>query len=242
MIELNERQFLLRRLHSLAGVLPIGVFLIEHLFGNSFAIRLWGSPEAYNNYVLFLLGMPYTKYIMEIVVLAIPIGFHAVYGLMITKDMTLDTRAYANYPFKRNVAFMLQRITGVILVVYIIVHVYRERFLGTITQWVAAVKAGAPTLAVMPVDVAKQFLPSATSDLMSPYQTMASHLSNPGYFIFSLVGVLAATFHFSNGLWSFGVTWGILTGPRSQRAAVLACGGIFLALSGMGILALASFR
>jgi succinate dehydrogenase / fumarate reductase, cytochrome b subunit len=35
--------FLLRRLHSLSGIVPVGAFLTEHVISNAFATR---GPEA----------------------------------------------------------------------------------------------------------------------------------------------------------------------------------------------------
>ena len=35
-----QRQFVLKKLHQLTGVLPIGVFLLEHFYTNSYASRL----------------------------------------------------------------------------------------------------------------------------------------------------------------------------------------------------------
>ena len=55
MVTPGVSHFYLRRLHSLSGIFPMGVFLLEHFFGNAFATR---GPEAYNRYVEFLLGMP----------------------------------------------------------------------------------------------------------------------------------------------------------------------------------------
>ncbi|MHB8619963.1 MAG: hypothetical protein ACYDAG_10390, partial [Chloroflexota bacterium] len=34
-----------------------------------------------------------------------------------------------------------------------------------------------------------------------------------------IVGVIATSFHFCNGLFTAGLTWGITIGPRAQRAA-----------------------
>ncbi|HWO95074.1 MAG TPA: succinate dehydrogenase, partial [Bacillus sp. (in: firmicutes)] len=38
-----NREFFNRRLHSLLGVIPVGIFLIQHLVVNHFATR---GPEA----------------------------------------------------------------------------------------------------------------------------------------------------------------------------------------------------
>jgi succinate dehydrogenase / fumarate reductase cytochrome b subunit len=43
--------FLLRRLHSLSGIIPIGLFLVEHFVSNAFATK---GPGAYSTQVEFL--------------------------------------------------------------------------------------------------------------------------------------------------------------------------------------------
>ena len=48
--------FLLRRLHYLTGIIPVGAFLFEHiLISNSTAIS---GPEAYARQVSFLANLP----------------------------------------------------------------------------------------------------------------------------------------------------------------------------------------
>ena len=42
------------------------------------------------------------------------------------------------------------------------------------------------------------------------YNMMHEYLHNPVWAIIYIVCVIAVVFHFSNGLWSFLVTWGIL--------------------------------
>lgn len=73
------------------------------------------------------------------------------------------------------------------------------------------------------------------------FELMASHLSNPLYFAFYVVGVLSATFHFSNGLWSFMVTWGVTVSPKAQKLSTFACAGIFVAMSLVGLNSLLGF-
>ena len=50
------------------------------------------------------------------------------------------------------------------------------------------------------------------------------------------LGVLAAVFHFSNGLWTLGITWGIWTSPAAMRRAnfVSIAVGVVLAAAGLG--------
>lgn len=57
-----------------------------------------------------------------------------------------------------------------------------------------------------------------------------------------VIGILAACFHFSNGLWSFLISWGITVGPRSQRVSSILCLGLFVLVSFMFLLSLVTFR
>ena len=51
--------FLLRRLHSLSGIVPVGAFLVEHFISNSFATN---GPKAYADQVKFLTGLPFATW------------------------------------------------------------------------------------------------------------------------------------------------------------------------------------
>jgi succinate dehydrogenase / fumarate reductase, cytochrome b subunit len=64
--------FLLRRLHSLSGIVPIGAFLLEHFISNFEAFH---GPEAYGKQVAFLNNLPFVL-AMEICFIWIPILFH----------------------------------------------------------------------------------------------------------------------------------------------------------------------
>ncbi len=72
--------FLLRKLHSLTGIVPIGAFLIEHLISNFEALK---GPAAYGAQVKFLNGLPFVR-VLEWVFIFMPILYHALYGVYIT--------------------------------------------------------------------------------------------------------------------------------------------------------------
>jgi len=59
----DKYHFLLRKLHSLSGIIPIGVFLIEHLLTNSRAFNWFGlfhgGREEFNTAVKGIHGLPY---------------------------------------------------------------------------------------------------------------------------------------------------------------------------------------
>jgi succinate dehydrogenase / fumarate reductase cytochrome b subunit len=73
------------------------------------------------------------------------------------------------------------------------------------------------------------------------FDMMANILSDPLMVVFYSIGIISAVFHFSNGLWSFLVHWGITVGPRSQRFATYLTMGIFVVVSLIGLRAMSAF-
>jgi succinate dehydrogenase / fumarate reductase cytochrome b subunit len=200
----EHREFFSRRLHSLLGVIPIGIFLIQHLLVNHFAVY---GEESFNQAAGFMADLPFVL-LLEIFVIYLPILFHAILGVYIVFVARNNTRRYGYF---RNWMFYLQRITGLITLVFIAWHVFETR-----------------------VQIA---LGNADLD----YSLMEGILTNPFMFWFYVVGVLSAVFHFANGLWSFFVTWGITQTPKSQRIVTYATILVFLGLSFVGIRTLITF-
>ncbi|MGF9909644.1 succinate dehydrogenase cytochrome b558 subunit [Brevibacillus fortis] len=73
------------------------------------------------------------------------------------------------------------------------------------------------------------------------YDMMANILSSPAMIVFYTIGIISTTFHFSNGLWSFLVHWGITVGPRSQRIATFLTLGVFVVVTFIGLRAMSAF-
>ncbi len=115
--------FWLRRLHSLTGVFPLGAFLLEHMFSNSFIIL---GPLAYNNQIHFLSSLPYVLW-LEVLVIYLPILYHAFYGFYV---MFSGKNNLAWYPYRANILYTLQRYTGMIAFIYIGFHVYHTRIVN----------------------------------------------------------------------------------------------------------------
>ena len=117
------RSFLLRRLHSLSGIVPVGAFLVEHFISNSFATN---GPQAYGDQVKFLTGLPFT-HLLEIFGIYIPILFHGLYGFYIWYRGESNV---AEYPWTGNWMYTAQRWTGAIAFAYILFHTWEMRFTG----------------------------------------------------------------------------------------------------------------
>jgi succinate dehydrogenase / fumarate reductase cytochrome b subunit len=204
---MGQTSFWARRIHSLSGVVPIGAFLLEHMFENSYSTQ---GPAAYNEMVMKIQTLPYVLW-MEVFIIFLPILFHAVYGVWIATQARYNV---AQYPFFRNWMFMLQRVTGIILFFYIGMHVYETRF--------------------------QVFFDESIKSHFFEY--MRDHVfSNPAYVGLYVVGILSAAFHFANGLWTFGIVWGITAGRQAQRFSSYACAGIGVIVAGMGINSLLGF-
>lgn len=116
----DQRHWMLRRLHSLAGILPLGGFLFFHLFENSYVVHgganWWKETE-------FTRTMPF-EVVIEATVLWIPILYHAIYGLVITATAEPNV---TQYPYSRNIEYTLQRITGVLAFLFIGFHFFTTR-------------------------------------------------------------------------------------------------------------------
>ena len=75
----GNREYFNRRLHSLLGVIPVGLFLTQHLVVNHFATE---GEEAFNNAANFMGSLPFVIF-LEIFVIYLPLLYHAIYGLYI---------------------------------------------------------------------------------------------------------------------------------------------------------------
>jgi succinate dehydrogenase / fumarate reductase cytochrome b subunit len=116
----SRRQFVLRRFHSLTGILPIGLYVLFHLGVNSFAAS---GVESYNQMAEFLESLPYLIAI-EIPFIWLPILYHSGYGIYI--HATGRPNPF-QYPYSNNLLYWLQRWSGVVTLVFIGWHFWQTR-------------------------------------------------------------------------------------------------------------------
>lgn len=181
--------FIFKRLHSLSGVFPIGFFLLEHMFSNSFILL---GPEAYNRQIHFLQSLPFVVF-LEVVFIGLPILYHAGYGIFVTVSGRSNL---SSYPYTQNFLYMLQRITGIVALLYIAYHAYHTRIVQ----------------AMYGTEVS--------------FARMQELMSIPWMFWFYILGLAAVCFHFANGIWGFCVSWGITVSAKSQRNAGVGFGAL----------------
>ena len=207
-----SRTFVLRKLHQLSGIMPLGFFLLEHFYTNSKALS---GAANFNTAVEDLQKIPYIL-LIEIGGIFIPLIYHAVYGLVITVEARPNN---LHYPYARNWFYTIQRVTGVILFFFITFHVLNFRF-GLIPGLNTVSVAHHPDQAFAVVSREFNMIP---------------------IFIIYVIGITSTVWHLANGVWLFLVDWGITIGERAQRISGYACIGIGAVLLAVGINAAVAF-
>lgn len=204
-----KHEFLIRRLHSLSGLVPIGGYMCIHLLTNAMVLR---GTEAFQKPVDNIHSLPALP-LIEWSCIFLPIIFHAVVGVWIVRSGTSNT---SNYPLPGNIRYTLQRATAWIALFFIFYHVFQ------LHGWVPSLTRS--------LGGARFHHEHATSTAAAALQ------SSIVVGIVYTVGILACVFHLANGLWSMGITWGVWVSPAGQRRATWLCAafGIALAVVGLG--------
>ena len=118
-----------------------------------------------------------------------------------------------NNVYVRNWMYFLQRVTGIVLFAFVIFHLWTTRFV--------------------------ELRDHESVDL---FRLMQSSVASPWIYAFYLFGIVSATFHLANGIWSFSIVWGLTVGPRAQRRMMWVSAAVFVILSFIGIRSIEAFR
>ncbi len=211
-LALNKENFLLHKLHSLSGIIPVGFYMCQHLTLNSFS---FAGPEYYNGVINFFESIPkHVLLALEIFVIAIPILFHAIYGMFIAfraKQNFVGTK----FGWSQNRMFVLQRISGIYLFFALIVHVSTTTLKKYATGNSEAIK----------------------------WQGMHDMLTSSGYIwlVFYMLLVLTASYHLAYGIWNFCIRWGITISDAAQIRIQKFAFGFFVVITMLGWVALWGF-
>jgi succinate dehydrogenase/fumarate reductase cytochrome b subunit len=187
----------LRRISSLAGVLPLGAFVLFHL---GFQARVlvrgvdWSATR-----------LPSTGWLWaQSACVLVPLFAHALIEMFFLRVRTVNV---AEYPFSRNWAWLLQRISGFVALAFVIWHFVVAR----LPMFRGATEA----------DVAVELTAtlSATGPLGLPWAALGH-----------LLGLAAVVYHLFNGIHGFCFTWGIVTSRDAGRriSRVLTLSGVFV--------------
>ncbi len=204
--------FLLRKLHQLTGIVPLGFFFFAHMYTNSKAL---GGEEAFEKAVEDLHSVPYLLFI-EIFGIFLPLLFHSIYGVIISLEARPNM---GNYNYGRNWFYFFQRVTGIFLFFFIFFHVLNMRF-GLI-----------PGLNLTPI----------AGNAHLAYDIVAAEFAIPWVLAFYILGIAATAWHLAYGFWLFAVDWGIIIGEKAQKYALYGSIGLAAALFGVGVNAAMAF-
>ncbi len=200
-------QFILYRLFSLSGLIPIGAYLCVHLLTNA---TVMAGPAMFQKNVNTIHSLGAFLPIVEWAFIFGPMIFHMLVGMLIISGAVVNV---GSYPTGSNIRYTLQRATGVIAFFFIVWHILHLHHYGH------AVGLG-------------YFKPENAGS------SAAAALSPLSQKLIYIVGITAATFHFANGLWTFGITWGVWTSRGGMRRAGYLCTAIGIGLFSFGMIAL----
>ncbi|MGK5092131.1 succinate dehydrogenase [Deltaproteobacteria bacterium TL4] len=191
-----DSDFLKRRIHSLTGIIPVGLFLFYHLY---LQLYLHSGKAVYNQHVNQFYESPLAIWILLFLVY-IPLILHAGYGI----KYSLEARIQPQYQYFAHFMYWMQRLSGVGVLLFIFGHLFFAKL--------------QPMLAGNWGD--------HYTHLYEGYHAPTAWLTKAVY----LLGILGATFHLSNGINTFCITWGITLTHSAQKRMRNISIGIFIIL------------
>jgi succinate dehydrogenase / fumarate reductase, cytochrome b subunit len=207
-----SRTFLLRKLHQITGIVPLGLFYFVHIYTNSTAMN---GAKVFNEHVQGIHDLPYLIFI-EIFGIFIPLIFHSVYGIFITAEAKPNVLRYG---YARNWFYVFQRITGIFLFFFLLFHILNFRF-GMV-----------PGLNTTPV----------AGNSGQAFAIVSREFQSVLILVIYFLGVAATAWHLAYGLFLFAVDWGILIGEKAQKYTLYASIAFSLFLFGVGVNAAIAF-
>jgi len=206
--------FLLRRLHSLTG-LVFGGYLVVHLMINATLVEgvREGATSVFQQQVNKIHSLPFLPGI-EWALIYLPILYHTFYGFWIvaTGQPNVD-----RYSYGKNWFYVLQRISAIVLVFFMVFHIFGMKglFGGEMRQ-------------------------ALVFDPEHAVSSTARHFNSAVWvwaFVYP-VGILASCYHLANGFWTAGITWGLTVSSKAIRRWGIVCALLFCFTFGCGMTAL----
>jgi succinate dehydrogenase / fumarate reductase cytochrome b subunit len=117
------------------------------------------------------------------------------------------------YPWSGNWLYTSQRWTGIIAFLYIAYHLYTMRF------------TGAPLM----------------EHYNAAFWKVQQEFMNPWAVAAYVVGIVAASWHFSYGMWLFAAKWGFTVGDGARRKFGVVCAGVAVILVAIGLFTIRGF-
>ncbi len=110
----SRAAFWLRMVHSLSGVVPVGLFMLVQLWMHAKALA---GPHAYHDTLIALSRLPGIVVWQGLILAAL--ALHALYGVVLAVTPRYNI---GRYPYSGNWVYTLQRVTGLLALAFIALH------------------------------------------------------------------------------------------------------------------------
>jgi len=211
-LAINRENFFWHKVHSLTGIIPVGFYMLQHLTLNSFSLA---GPEKFNGVIGFFGSIPwYVLLAIEVALIWVPLIFHAVYGLFIVNRGEPNYFG-TKYGWSQNFMYTMQRWSGMFLFAFLAFHVATTTGLKYVKH----------------------------DDALIMYNAWQAKLTSQGYwqFVLYILGIFAASYHLSYGVWNFCIRWGITVSERAQTKVQKFSFWMFVVVTLLGWAALGGF-
>lgn len=204
--------FLLRKLHQVTGIVPLGMFYFVHIYTNLTAMN---GPKIFNDHVQDIHDIPFLLFI-EVFGIFLPLAYHSIYGVLISGEAKVNV---LSYPYARNWFYLFQRITGIFLFFFLLFHLLNFRF-GLI-----------PGLNMTPV----------AGHAQEAFSIVSTEFRTTWIVVVYILGVLATAWHLGYGIFLFAVDWGVVISEKAQRLTIKAALALAVLLGLVGVNAVFAF-
>ncbi|OYP28841.1 succinate dehydrogenase cytochrome b558 subunit [Rhodopirellula sp. MGV] len=200
----EKHEFAIRRIHSLLGIVPLGLYMVVHLTTNA---SLLNGVETFQRAVFMIHSPGKLLPLIEWAFIFAPLLFHAILGVWIAKTGRTNS---GQYRFASNKRYSWQRWTGMIGLVYLFLHIMHLHGGFHAQWWINSING-------------------IGFGMFSPYNAGSSlvRAMDWGWGVvwptIYLVGMLSLVYHLANGLWTAGITWGLWISPAAQARATKVC-------------------
>ena len=227
-----RRLLWIRKVHSGCG-LVFGAFLLEHLAATALGLR----PSLFARYMQFLqAALAEAPWLHALVF--VPLAVAALFGgyLLFTAGLRFNVKK-CNRGGK--LRYWLQRMSAIVLLAFVGYHLLTLRDYRRLTD--SAPSAGALSGAAG-ADSARAVFTGSVRGFQSLWPNSVGLYPLRLLVVASLlVGTWAAVYHFSNGLWSAAIAWGIVETPASQRRWEWVCLAAGVSLATLGTMGWIAF-
>lgn len=204
MMSMGLGYFLVRRLHSLTGLILSAAFLFCFLIPYSSALS---GAKSFDNFMIGCQKIPLVS-TLQVVMVLLPLVFHATVGFSIIYSSRFNVVSYGNY---RNWMYAIQRITGILLIPFLVYHIYNTQVAFAFTGRYA------------------------------DYAFVQHLLAPAWVRVIYYTGVVCASLHIGGGIATALVRWGVTASRRAQDVTAMVMWVVTLILAAWGLRVVAAF-